>query len=71
MVTVDIFRKDEKFVKVKSTGHADHGSYGNDVVCSAIRLTKWDWNDSGGYFDEIIGIRSGINTKRKYKTLEN
>ena len=36
MVTVDIFRKDEKFVKVKSTGHADHGSYGNDVVCSAI-----------------------------------
>ena len=38
MVTVDIFRKDEKFVKVKSTGHADHGSYGNDVVCSAISV---------------------------------
>ncbi|MFQ8775116.1 ribosomal-processing cysteine protease Prp [Finegoldia sp. BIOML-A2] len=38
MVTVDIFRKDKKFVKVKSTGHADHGSYGNDVVCSAISV---------------------------------
>ncbi|MFQ9333357.1 MAG: ribosomal-processing cysteine protease Prp, partial [Finegoldia magna] len=38
MVTVDIFRKDGKIVKVKSTGHADHGSYGNDVVCSAISV---------------------------------
>ena len=38
MVTVDIFRKDGKILKVKSTGHADHGSYGNDVVCSAISV---------------------------------
>ncbi len=38
MVTVDIFRKGNKIVKVNSSGHADHGSYGNDVVCSAISV---------------------------------
>lgn len=36
MATVDISRKGGKIVEVKSTGRADHRSYGNDAVCGAI-----------------------------------
>ncbi|WP_297811038.1 ribosomal-processing cysteine protease Prp [uncultured Finegoldia sp.] len=38
MVDVQVFKKNEKVIKLISTGHANHGSYGNDVVCSAISV---------------------------------
>ncbi len=38
MVEVDVYRHNEKVIKIKSLGHANYGSYGNDVVCSAISV---------------------------------
>ena len=36
MVTVTMLRKDKRTVGFTSSGHANHGEAGEDIVCSAI-----------------------------------
>ena len=56
MVTVTMLRKDSRTVGFTSTGHANHGEAGEDIVCSAISaLTQTCCLG----LTEVIGLKAG------------
>ena len=36
MITIKFLKKNERIIYFEITGHANHGEYGEDVVCSAV-----------------------------------
>ena len=56
MVTVTMLRKEKRTVGFTSTGHANHGEAGEDIVCSAISaLTQTCCLG----LTEVIGLKAG------------
>jgi len=56
MVTLTMLRKGGKTVGFTSTGHADHGEAGEDIVCSAISaLTQTCYLG----LVQVVGLKEG------------
>ena len=36
MIKIEFLKKNERIIYFKITGHANHGEYGEDIVCSSV-----------------------------------